>query len=112
MFVVRIADDCANLSRAEFTIGDFQVLRQMFKSQDEFWTSGQGITDRGQFNTWADAIKALILTKIMQRGEGQTVKQTADNFYVELSANFIGQALDNLTEQYTIVAGEISQETL
>ena len=111
-FVVRITDDALNLSRAEFSISEFQVLQQMFRNQDEFWTSGKGITNRAQFDVWAYAIKAIITTKILQRAEGKTVKQTAHKFYVELSDRFIGEALGNLFKQYTIVAGEISQETV
>ncbi len=112
-FVVRRADEVANIAVAEFSTSEFMVLRDMFTTQDTFYNPTiEAMGDRGQFNAWAGAIEQFIITKITQCGEGQTPKQTAIDLYVELNAKFIGDALANLLQQYTIVAGEITQDCL
>ena len=108
LFVVEIVDDCANLSIAEFSPSEFEVLRGMYNSQDA-WAKEGKITNKAHFSTWADAIKLFVITKIQQRGEKQTPSITACNFYVELSAKFIGKALANLNLKPTMICDEITQ---
>jgi len=108
LFVVEIVDDCANLSIAEFSPSEFEVLKGMYNSQDA-WAKEGKITNKAHFATWADAIACFVIAKVRQYGVGETPAATARNFYVELSAKFIGKALANLNLKPTMICDEITQ---